>query len=794
MSMNGLLKKAFMTCSLILPTIALAYEELTHEEISSAALMRSEIANGRVLTKIGVIPYSNYPVFPNPDNSTSANDICTIKSSGLRYCDIDELIRHGSRFEDRTDPYKRPLNHFFDPIYERPLTILGPNDGWLELGYTSLDWATEFNGELFETTFRPEQEYSYRDANKCFYLAVTSPSYQARDEAYGCMFQLLGQVIHHVQDMAQPDHVRNDQHHVNLDPSYYEHYTLEKTREADFVSWMQSTTYPLPLMTRITDFWTTRTDHPDILQRRGLADFTNRNFVSKDTVFHIFENQFTANAYYENPVPLPASHIVSLATEYGQDGQILCDYILSEYPDLTFPEQPCQIEYVQSNVHDADPNVSDSINHKAASYSVFNKFMSDYDVNAELDYGEGDVVVDKIFTLTEKNFDSAHEYLIPRAVSYSAAALNHFFKGDISAVPSRGSYDDIPEDIDGYEFWNFSSSSSDSELLRYSIEGVFKLYYWRIVDSQYELVPLPSAEWNTPGALGWAEKFHIDLPSSLPRDIKSNNIRLVFKGRVGGDGDSSVGQSENNTDFSVALDRYMTLVLSYSLFSEYVTDEFYIDDTLYDYVPNARDRLFVSFGGSNYLFERNGYQNASRDTNIYYSNHFYYTIYQDWLIVVEYKHDISYRLEGMSPLREVYYPSIHDLPTSGNLFTPATTEEMINAEIGYRTYESGDFYISKFLDNMWPTDHSIFTFFNHEATDDNSSVNILRRTPSNYETQPYDCLGYILSMIDPLWNSTTQHVFYDAVNSEVVISKIENFIVENNNLKSAGNWCQYYEY
>src|SRR5207245_9304306 len=49
-----------------------------------------------------------------------------------------------------------------------------------------------------------------------FLAGLTSGSPTDRNEELGLMFQSLGQVIHLIQDVSQPQHVRNDAH---LNPS-----------------------------------------------------------------------------------------------------------------------------------------------------------------------------------------------------------------------------------------------------------------------------------------------------------------------------------------------------------------------------------------------------------------------------------------------------------------------------------------------------------------------------------------------------------------------------------------------
>lgn len=197
---------------------------------------------------------------------------------------IRDLVRYGANFED-TDP--RALNHFYNPIDGLPLSVLG-----LTLANnTSPAWALEDAGEI-TGNIAGAQQFSYKDARGYFYKAFTEPAKDDRDRNWGLTFQSLGQVIHHVQDMAQPQHVRNDAHldkgsgsvfgfQLNslYNPSAYELYTNDNRETLPFSS--GSAPDPLADLTAFSiprAFWTDG-------QGRGLAQYTNANFLSAGTNF-----------------------------------------------------------------------------------------------------------------------------------------------------------------------------------------------------------------------------------------------------------------------------------------------------------------------------------------------------------------------------------------------------------------------------------------------------------------------------------------------------------------------------
>jgi hypothetical protein len=224
--------------SVLLNTGASAYEIETHarmsEEAARASVLTKDVNLIRNLGLIGAEKFKN--------------------SSGVDKSIID-LVADGSRFEDNLilGTVLRVRHHFFDPIYDRPLTIAGSEK--------SPDWALE-DLENFGS-----QVFSFRHARDYLYKALTSSNEQERKKNFGLTFQTLGHVIHHVQDMAQPQHVRNDIHPiVGAHKSLYEDYTEQHRGELSYTA--SSVIFP-----RSRDFWANDSG-------AGLAQFTNRNFVS----------------------------------------------------------------------------------------------------------------------------------------------------------------------------------------------------------------------------------------------------------------------------------------------------------------------------------------------------------------------------------------------------------------------------------------------------------------------------------------------------------------------------------
>lgn len=408
--MNKILTTLF-GCIVFSINNAHAYKTGTHEAMSENAILISDInLNATLLQDLGLDPLSSNQTFLNP------NDLNGPKLT------ITRLVRDGSRNEDVLY-YTRAFNHFYNPVSNIPLTV------GIELGNTSPDWALEDTSEAEHGLH--QQIYSYRHANEYLYLALTSPASEQRELNWANVFLTLGHVIHHVQDMAQPDHTRNDQHADPLDPSYFEMYTdrLRSTQGSIVTILMLGEQYPIPKFSTPRGFWTTRNLDYILDERRGLADFSNKNFVSKDTMFLINNGNVVNNPEHPQPEPLPQTPNPKSITEldlFGASGTNLCESLKASL--VNAPNDACYIDFIASEVTDSNTG-NNSINDRAASHSLFNKHLDAYDKEIQhIGHFGYATSYDRVFTLNQFNFDKAYTYLIPRAVSYSAGLLNHFFR------------------------------------------------------------------------------------------------------------------------------------------------------------------------------------------------------------------------------------------------------------------------------------------------------------------------------------------------------------------------------
>ena len=415
---------------IFLSTQSSAYEIETHARISKEALAASRLTTDLSLIKnMAIDPKEKFP------NSKGDKE------------GIPDLIRNGSRFEDGFSCSEtRSRNHFFDPRSGSGLNwkteVVGGLGTINVTGIPSPDWALEEKGT------QTNQDYSWKSARNNFYVALTPRSNTERSQSFGMTFQILGQITHHIQDMAQPQHVRNDPHYasppqcgpatylgrlIKENPSRYEHYTdavRDSLRYDTYLTVNQRNDAPLA---SARQFW--------IGDGRGIADFTNANFVSAGTNFiGAFQNgQLVAgpNRRYDLPVPSPQTPVFYDANLLLKSGRLAV-------PSGCLPtSQPCVMAFFSSKVMD-NYRLQEDINLKASTASIFDQDLELH--GTSVSYPNLDRCTDprnpatceqietnQVFSLNRFNFDAAHQFLIPRAVAYSAGLIDYFFRGRLGA-------------------------------------------------------------------------------------------------------------------------------------------------------------------------------------------------------------------------------------------------------------------------------------------------------------------------------------------------------------------------
>jgi hypothetical protein len=337
---------------------------------------------------------------------------------------ILDLIKFGARWEDDSSN-RQALRHFYNPLNDSPLDLPGVRTTF---SVASPDWALEDSGEYSDLLER--QNFSYRDARRYLVDALTSREKFSRDKAWGLTFQTLGHVIHHLQDMAQPQHVRNDPHcdqwisvtvvtcwHVRaitgrdefFHPSRYESWARKHPPPDEWFA-----DYP-PVYPPSGDFafgdprqfW--KTGGSD---GKGIAEYTNRGFL-------------TARTLSDPNFPEPTVDIASVeqmsavCDEAQRNGRPACPWFVLDSDRISF---------YANEVRDSLDGSQTRMNPRAATRSLYDEDLLRLRLRP-------------VFALNRFNFDAAYQFLLRRAVAYSAGLINYFFRGQMEiSLPDDGVY------------------------------------------------------------------------------------------------------------------------------------------------------------------------------------------------------------------------------------------------------------------------------------------------------------------------------------------------------------------
>jgi hypothetical protein len=432
-----------------------AYEVETHRAISEVAASRSTV-DGQLKESLAI----------------SAGVEAKVREESLLKWILDGSLR--------ADDWTYFFNHFHNPLAaDWSQAGFGP-------GYSAILWG--------QTSNQGYPSWSWQNTRQYFLDALTSMQKADRDLGLTMTFQGLGHLIHLIQDMASPAHTRNDPHRsysyeslvrdVQLDPE------LPVARA--FLDWINRPSLgpdpgwqtlarndlaPIPIA-RLTDTDLYRGVNPEatIQPLMGLAEYTNANYLSEDRLFRETEILWR--------FPYPRRSSVTVA----------------DYGIMLRDDTPVTRQYFRKDF-DGDSG------YRLATVG----FLRDYIQRYGLDPGRyGDSPA-----LDEAVYRDYAERLLPRAVGYSTALLDYFFRGKLEAA--------IEADPTDSEKLQVTAKNASSEPLGRGTLAVYGDY------ADAERRPLGS--WPIPGAVAPGG----ELPSqsfSPPKPIPARYM-VVYQGDLG---------------------------------------------------------------------------------------------------------------------------------------------------------------------------------------------------------------------------------------------------------------------
>lgn len=490
------------------PCLVMSYDDkVTHPAVTEAAIKISSLATGKYLS-------TNLGNIFSKDFDSDIDGLPVIKYFSM-----------GSTEED--SPNCRAASHFLNPLRawgeaglsDTNETILGaliinpscfvtaPFSSRFSIHkYADVSWATGYTSPT-QLGGETGNEMDWNAARKSYFLALTATKNAARELYFAQTFQALGQVMHLVQDMAVPAHVRNDfTAHLAFQKADF---SMPSTWYGNTYEWyvknnsnivntsltnIEVVTPPNGLLTALWDANAYNGGNPSTSSNQGLAEYTNANFFSESTIFaelkdptdiHYFPrpNKADTNALEQE---FQASAMEVTAEDGVQDRTIYVTKNNSAYKIAAY-------SFLGKRV--ARKIVADGI----APFRYVNEWGYNLDDEVYKDYAKE---------------------LLPRAAGYSAGLVDYFFRGEINMEPDSGSPGQ-------YVIKNKSNEA---------MSGIFGLYYDDASGNRTK-----AAEWVlTVNANGQSTQVTFTVPGNAK---EAGKYMLVFNGRLGQEEGAVIGKA-----------------------------------------------------------------------------------------------------------------------------------------------------------------------------------------------------------------------------------------------------------
>ena len=438
------------------------------------------------------------------------------------YKKVFEWLGYGGVQEDRPGEWydylpligkpTRSVNHFHNPL--KAWSEAGLNDKILGIlsytGQSQVLWAQNSNQDV-------GGNWAWQDARRYFYISLTGRNLDGteiartkteRDAYFAYTFRAVGQLMHLVKDMSVPEHTRNDAH---AQPAYEVY--VEKTRTKNqtlWGSWVGNPTLfdksilniptvtlaPVPISRIIdTDFYNSQNPETTVNSIIGMAEYTNANFLSRDTMFT--DDLDPTHRHY---FPFPKGSNAILWTDSSNNRRYL-----------------------------KKTGDGEAINHLAVASILYNdrlRYFPQY--NRFLPVG-----------LDDKCYEDYASKLIPRAVGYSAGLLDYFFRGEVEE-----SYIEEQRDVAGkitgitMKIMNLTPD----ETMQGDVMVAYRYKAPSATEFTYGLSNI-----ITGSALPYLGKgsYTFGFPSAIPSGASEIQYTFVFSGTLGKEEGAVIGKVVN---------------------------------------------------------------------------------------------------------------------------------------------------------------------------------------------------------------------------------------------------------
>ncbi len=348
--------------------------------------------------------------------------------------------------DDLFGEFDRFCNHFFDPLRNQAFSDPSSPGQTLWCGSdthaTAPVWASgtispfysPSSGAQIDTNRR--NHFTIQDARESMWRAMTGYNKAMtlpvartgieRKMYWATTFRALGDVVHLIEDMAQPQHTRNEAHGLGHAGAYEKYIDARATGDATFafsdfpvsktvaIASLPPLNYggyaTVPRFSHYSKYWSTSPGTNGTLSGNGLADYSSRGFFTPGKNFGYKESSQPTSAMY---FPQPTSNLL--------------DYTSQALPDAGNYKQ----RYLLGIVKDTLTNSPDAIRMTKVS------LLSDaWQLRSQPSSQR-----DPKYTLDLPTFDDRAALLLPRASAYAAGLLDYFFNPRLAiSLPADGVY------------------------------------------------------------------------------------------------------------------------------------------------------------------------------------------------------------------------------------------------------------------------------------------------------------------------------------------------------------------
>lgn len=477
------------------------YDTNTHAAISQVAIRRPDcVADNYLKTRL-------------------------LLSSGINNPSVEgtpaDRFRQAAIDEDGSANFFR---HFYDPVHNN--VGLTDGGGWFS---NSMQWAWDGHDQ------------DWRVARQAFFEAVTQAPKSARDFHLARAFYALGHVAHLVEDLAQPQHVRNDAHLVHP----YESYCRDHYGDTSAVAGLGN--QPPPTFSVMSNrfegippefaaFWDTeqytgQTGITSFAGTLGLAEFTNLHFITDDTMF----GPLRTVVLPRTSAPPIQIDLVSSIEDRSTAPHHQFNYPTLRNTDLAdwFPASKTRVTLQREG-----EQLGGAVRYVGYSFlGVTNPALFLIN-NSSVPF-----IYDHEIGFDDVTYQAAAQILIPKANAYVTGLVNLFFRGKIGLNNPTTTWD-AGLQMNSLVIRNESGPGHD-----FGPGGTWSLYY---DDANGNRQPVPGFDASAypSGGLANGATFTAKFPEMLCEG--GYGFTLVFRGRIGNEVDAVAART-----FYTAIERWV---------------------------------------------------------------------------------------------------------------------------------------------------------------------------------------------------------------------------------------------